>query len=97
MSTPGPVETLAQLVGDALSPFAERLQGPGAEQVIEALGLRLPAGSLGAGNVAQALQASAGATRQLPADVATITRWCRAPPATIGGSRPSSRPPAIEC
>ncbi len=27
MSTPGPLETLARIVGDALSPLATRLQG----------------------------------------------------------------------
>ena len=59
MSTPGLTETLARLLGDALSPLAQRLQGNGVEEVIEQLGLRLPSGSLSSGNVTAALQASA--------------------------------------
>lgn len=78
MSTPGPIETLARFVGDALSPLADRLQGDRAEEVIEQLGLRLPAGSLGSGGVASALQASAGACSQLPPAVAQLV-------AAIGG------------
>ena len=79
MSTPGPIETLARLLGDALSPLEQRLQGDGAEEVIEQLGLRLPTGSLGAGNVIAALQASAAACSQFPAAIAQLI-------AAIGGS-----------
>ena len=38
----GVLETLAAVVGDALSPLAERLQGDQAEQVLHQLVLRLP-------------------------------------------------------
>jgi hypothetical protein len=65
MSTPGPIETLARLVGDALSPLADRLKGEGVEEIVDQLGLRLPA-PLTSGNITQALQASAGAASQLP-------------------------------
>jgi hypothetical protein len=77
MSTPGPIETLARVVGDALAPLAKRLEGDGAGDVIEELGLRLP-GAGGAGSVTQALQASAGACSQLPQVVAQLV-------AAIGG------------
>lgn len=79
MSATGPIETLAKLVGDALSPLAQRLTGNGLEDTIEQLGIRLPAGSLTSGNVAQALQASAGACSQLPQAVAQLI-------AAIGGN-----------
>ena len=72
MSTPGLIETLARLLGDALSPLAQRLQGNGVEEVIEQLGLRLPSGSLSSGNVTAALQASANACGQLPLSVAEL-------------------------
>jgi hypothetical protein len=79
MSNAGLIEALAKLVGDALSPMTERLKGADAEDVLAELGLRLPTGSLGAGNVTQALQAAAGAGGQLPPAVAQLI-------AAIGGS-----------
>jgi hypothetical protein len=72
MSNPGTIETLVRILGDALSPLAERLQGDGAEEVIEQLGLRLPTGSLTSANVTQGLQASASACSQLPQAVAQL-------------------------
>ena len=72
MSTPGPLETLARIVGDALSPLATRLQGDQVEGTIEQLGLRLPTGALTSGALPQALQASAAACAQLPASVAAL-------------------------
>jgi hypothetical protein len=72
MSTPGPLETLARIVGDALSPLAMRLQGDQVEGTIEQLGLRLPTGALTSGALPQALQASAAACAQLPASVAAL-------------------------
>jgi hypothetical protein len=72
MSAPGPLETLARIVGDALSPLATRLQGDQVEGTIEQLGLRLPAGALTSGALPQALQASAAACAQLPASVAAL-------------------------
>ena len=51
---------LAEIVGDALSPLATRLQGDRVEQTLGELGIRLPAGALGRAH-AQALQASAAA------------------------------------
>ncbi len=66
------LETLARVVGDALSPLAERLEGDQAEEVLEQLGLRLPAGALGSGALPQALQASAAACAQLPDAVVAL-------------------------
>jgi hypothetical protein len=77
MSNAGAIETLARVLGDALSPLADRLKGPGAAEVIDQLGLRLPAGL--AGSVTQGLQASAGAAGQLPPAVAALVT-------AIGGS-----------
>ena len=72
MSNAGTLEALARIVGDALSPLAERLQGDQVEQTIEQLGLRLPTGALTSGALPQALQASAAGCSQLPAAVAAL-------------------------
>lgn len=72
MSTPGPLETLARVVGDALSPLETRLQGDQVEGTIEQLGIRLPTGALTSGALPQALQGSAAACAQLPAAVAAL-------------------------
>jgi hypothetical protein len=72
MSNAGPLEALIRIVGEALGPLERRLQGDGLETVLDELGLRLPAGALSAGNVGQALQASAGACAQLPDVVAQL-------------------------
>jgi len=72
MSTPGPLETIARIVGEALGSLATRLQGPGAEQIIEELGLRLPSGSLGSGGVSQALQSVVATCSRLPDAVAQL-------------------------
>jgi hypothetical protein len=68
----GVLEALARIVGDALAPLAERLQGPQAEQVLDQLGLRLPGGTLGGGAIPQRLQASAQACTQLPPAVTEL-------------------------
>src|SRR3954447_9199592 len=72
MSNAGTLETLARILGDALSPLAERLQGDQVEQTIEQLGLRLPTGALSSGALPQALQASAAACATLPPAVAAL-------------------------
>jgi hypothetical protein len=68
----GVLEALARIVGDALSPLAERLQGDQAEQVLDQLGLRLPSGSLGAGSIPQRLRESAQAATLLPPAVTEL-------------------------
>lgn len=72
MSSAATLDALARLFGEALSPLAARLQGDQVEGTIEQLGLRLPGGSLTAGALPQALQASAAACAQLPAAVAAL-------------------------
>ena len=72
MTTAGVLETLARVVGDALSPLATRLQGDQAVEVLEQLGLRLPDASLASGALPQALQSSAGACAQLPDAVVAL-------------------------
>ncbi len=69
MSTPSAFDTLARIVGEALSPFATRLHGNQAELTMEQLGLRLP---LSAGGVTRGLQSAAAACSQLPAVVASV-------------------------
>jgi hypothetical protein len=69
---PGVLETLARVVGDALSPMADRLQGAQAEQVLEQLGLRLPPSALAAGSIPQRLRESAQAATQLPPAVTEL-------------------------
>lgn len=66
------LETLARVVGDALSPLADRLQGEQAEQVLEQLGMRLPAGALAGAAIPQRLSESAHACAQLPPAVAAL-------------------------
>jgi hypothetical protein len=78
VSSAGVVESLARIVGEALSPLAERLQGDGAEELLEELGLRLPAGALGSGALPQALRDAGAACSQLPNAVAALD-------AAIGG------------
>jgi len=68
----GVLETLARVVGDALSPLADRLQGAQAEQVLDQLGLRLPSAALGAGSIPQRLRESAQAAAQLPPAVTDL-------------------------
>ena len=69
MSTAGPLETLARILGEALSPLAARLEGDNAADLMEQLGLRLP---LGAGGVQTALEASVVALEALPDSVAAL-------------------------
>ena len=79
MSTPGPLETLARILGDALSPLEARLQGDQVEDTLAQLGLRLPPGALASGALPAALEAAATACANLPASVAALV-------AAIGGS-----------
>jgi len=72
MSNAGPLETLARVVGDALTPLADRLEGDGAEQVLEEVGLRLPGGALAQASLTHALGASVGACSHLPDAVAAL-------------------------
>ena len=69
MSNPAALDALARIVGDALAPLANRLQGDQAEMTMAQLGLRLP---LSAGGVTQGLQASVTACSQLPAAVTAL-------------------------
>lgn len=69
MSNPSALDALVRIVGDALSPLANRLQGEQAEVTMEQLGLRLPLSDSG---VLQELQSSAVACSQLPAAVAAV-------------------------
>ncbi len=64
MSDTGALEALVRILGDALSPLANRLQGDEAQEVLSQLGLR--AAGLASPGVTQALQASATACSQLP-------------------------------
>jgi len=68
----GVLEALARVVGDALSPLGDRLQGPEAEQVLDQLGLRLPPAALVAGSIPQRLRESAQAAAQLPPAVVDL-------------------------
>jgi len=72
VSNPGPLETLARILGDALSPLAARLQGDNAADLIEQLGLRLPPAALGAGGLPAALEASVVALEALPDSIAAL-------------------------
>ncbi len=78
MSNAGLLETLARILGDALSPLEKRLQGDQVEGTIDQLGLRLPTGALTSGALPQALQGASAACAQLPASVAALV-------AAIGG------------
>jgi hypothetical protein len=74
MSTPGLIETLAKVVGEALAPLADRLNGPQAEAVLEELGIRLPAGALANGALPQSLQGCVAACAQLPEAVTALVQ-----------------------
>lgn len=65
MSGKGVLEALVAIVGEALGPFADRLQGDKAVDTLEQLGLRLPDSMFGAG-VSDKLAAAATACSQLP-------------------------------
>jgi hypothetical protein len=72
MSGAGVIETLVGIVGNALSPLAERLQGDQAEQLLDQLGMRLPPGLLGSGAIPQRIQQAADACLQLPPAVQAL-------------------------
>lgn len=69
MSEPSALDSLARVLGDALTPLADRLQGDQALETLAELGLRIPVGSSA---VSQGLQESATACSQLPAAVADL-------------------------
>jgi hypothetical protein len=71
MSGQGVLEALVAIVGEALAPFAERLQGDKAKDTLEQLGLRLPDSMFGAG-VADKIAEAATACSQLPEAVAEL-------------------------
>src|SRR5688572_18449157 len=71
MSGQGVLEALVAIVGEALAPFAERLQGDKAKDTLEQLGLRLPDSMFGAG-ITDKIAAAATACSQLPEAVAEL-------------------------
>jgi hypothetical protein len=71
VSNQGVLEALASLLGQALGPFAERLEGDQAQATLEQLGLRLPDSIFGAG-VSDKIAAAATACSQLPQGVADL-------------------------
>lgn len=72
MSNAGVLEALVRLLGEALAPLEHRMQGAAVETLVAELGLDLPSGTMAAGGVPQALQASSGACGQLPAAVEAL-------------------------
>ena len=73
MSNAGPIEVLVHVFGDALSALEDLVATPdAAAQTLEQIGLRLPEGSLGTGNVAGALQTAAAACGRLPDAVTAL-------------------------
>ncbi len=70
MSSSGALEALVRIVGDALSPLADRLRGDRANDTLEQLGLRLPPTALV--TAGPKLEAAAVACGQLPDAVSAL-------------------------
>jgi hypothetical protein len=68
----GTLEQLARLLGEALQQLEQRLAGERAQQLFEALGVRLPAGAIAQSELAVALNATATAAGQLGPAVAAL-------------------------